>query len=272
MKKAFLWVIAVIAVVSLVSCDGFFSSSWGNPREYKASNIKITTNNLDTIKKTAVGNPEYARAAGEKITNTIKNESNDANKAKYMDAAVELAWIGSELDTFILGQAGGMADLLLDDELEGDDNIANEFVNSLRPLIKSKNFQKTVENLAESAVECLKPGTAGSMPTFIDDYTPTAADVDKAVLTLLAGVLGDDLDNFDDLMSGEGDWDDIKDLTQGLNVSDTDPKKIVVENASKTTDAGLALAAYLNYIADNKTQMEGSLIAGTIFDMISGTE
>jgi hypothetical protein len=113
MRKTVYSVILFLFLGTLIlsSCDDFYGSSWGSPREYDPSNIKLSLNNLNDWVENAIGNPELSRALRKRIKSDSPNLTG-ADKAKYQEAGVKLAVEASGIGSSIISNAAGALDQL----------------------------------------------------------------------------------------------------------------------------------------------------------------
>ena len=239
MKKitATVFAFAIFTFV-FVSCDEFFSTSFGKPRKYDISKINITAGNLDKWIDLAVGNPELAAALTEKIIQELDSKTG-AEKAKFMDAGVKLAVESSGLGESILSNS---ADILADladadsDELEG---ILTKLFENIRNDFNSGNGQKAADNIAAIASKDIEytEQSNGWAPQFGQEYRDTASpgDVAEAILVLVLGELGDaDIE----------DWNKLPKMDLAY---DPDEGCFVVKGVDPS-DNQIAVAAYINLI------------------------
>ncbi|MDR2445368.1 MAG: hypothetical protein LBD44_05485 [Spirochaetaceae bacterium] len=233
-KTNTLCVALVISIITLIlaSCDDSFSKSWGKSREYDQSKINLTMDNLREWKEKATGNPDLEAALVGKIIGELDSKSG-AEKAAFQDAGIELA----------IGQSGiGMSII----ELAGKDisNIKDEA--TLKDILGSVqgkfSSSAAAGNIAKIVNASIVPGAT---PKFADNdlYALNAepSDVGIVVAALTLAVAPDikGIGNLKDALSGN----DSK-----LNFKG---KQVTAGNGASQEE--IALAAYLNLIANDKT-------------------
>ena len=246
------FVALVIFALSLVACDEFFSTSWGDPREYEQSNIKVTGGNVEKWEELAVGNPELGIAIGEKIA-TILSDPNSSlsaeEKNKIRKSGIRIAVEASGIGEAILTQA---ADVLgeFDNDENPNEDVVRDIFKKIQKDFNAKNGKEAAELITQIvSVSGPVPGVPpkhSEAPQFdppLDDLSP--AEVAQAIIVLALGAIKDDIDlnNLTD-----EDWKKIENLVDGLRVSSTG-QVVVDETGGKTpSDEALVLAAYLNHL------------------------
>jgi hypothetical protein len=218
-------------VFALTSCDDFFSTSWGKPREYDISKITLTRSNLKTWKTKTAGNPELAEALVKKIIGELDGKSG-AEKADFQSAGIDLAIVQSGLGIKILEVAG--SDL---SDIDSEDGVKN-----LLKKVQSGSGHTAADNIAAIVSKSgLENTSAGSSPKFpdTDAYGLTAdpANVGLAVMVLALSAIP----------TIDGDTD-LSDLSPNLELSEGNVK--IKANTTPTPNE-IALAAYLNLIAND---------------------
>ncbi|MDR1059201.1 MAG: hypothetical protein LBL43_06595 [Treponema sp.] len=234
---------ALIFVSVFVSCDSFFSESWGSERSYDPDKIDLTTSNLDSWIENSIGNPKLAAALTEKIKVKVASMGNGSERAKFQEAGVELAIEASGIGTSIVSNA---ADILGNiDDLDGDQAV-KDILKDIQSDFSSGGPQAAA-NLAEIVNVSVDPSSTGngSVPKFNSDdsYAATAAasDVGEAVLVLSLAVLGDDI--------AKG----VEDLGDGTDVAGLQLVNNKIKVTGNASSEAIALAAYLNLIVDDTT-------------------
>jgi hypothetical protein len=241
-------VLAVLVGLVMISCDDFFSTSWGPSQEYDASKIKLEQSNLDQWKKKAVGNPDLAKKLVEKIIGELSGKSG-TEKAAFQEAGIELAVEQSGMGMKILEVASsdlsninseeGVKDLLHKVQSGLDENSTAAAANNIATIANASSLLKT------------KAGQAPKFPNN-DPYASEAdaSNVGLAVMVLALAVVPE-IDTSKDLVG------QIPHL--GLN----DDKGVTVKAYATPTET--ALAAYLNLIASDTTgRFEDKVITGGI--------
>lgn len=239
MKKA--TVVAVLAVfvfaLCFTACDDFFSKSWGSSRTYDASKIDINSKNKDDWLNAAIGNPALADAIIKAIDKKLKDGSIDpAEKAILLDTGVKLAVESSQIGTSMLTRAAeilGNADNL-------DPDTVKELLDKIQKDFNTGGGPSAAENIAQMVNDSISDD---EYPKFDDNYANLAqpGDVAQAIMVLTLGFMGENSVSSDN-------WDNITDLTEGLTY---DSGHIVVVVDGDPSDSALAMAAYLNLVADN---------------------
>jgi hypothetical protein len=236
---------ALIFVSVFVSCDSFFSTSWGSERSYDPDKIDLSTGNLDSWIEKSIGNPKLAAAITEKIKQKVASMGNGSERARFQEAGVELAIEASGIGTSILSNA---ADVLGNiDDRDGDEAVT-EILNNIQSDFSSGGPQAAA-NLAEIVNISVDPNSKGngSTPKFDpdDSYAKSAAasDVGEAVLVLSLAVLGDNITNGVDTLNENGSVGGLKHENDEIKVDGNNP-----------SPEAIALAAYLNLIIKDPTE------------------
>jgi hypothetical protein len=247
-NRCFVIGLVLLGAWVVISCDDFFSSSWGtgSARIYEASKIEVTANNADDWVEKARGNPELAEAVTEAIKQALdgKVKQGDATKdqAKLQEAGVALALEASGVGPSILGNAAGAVTGILDD---GPVAIVDLMTN-LQSDFDKKNGAKAARNLCLIVNGSLEQRwdmyQSGDLPGFSGLYAENAkaADVGQAVVVLTLALVGKPIDQVD-----------LLDLQEyGISVNSSKKVKLIIDDP---TNEAVVLAAYLNLIADDKT-------------------
>ena len=258
MKKAGLPAIIAIffLALSFTACDDFFSSSWGNPRAFDAANVNVNSNNVDQWVRAAMGNPALAAAVAERILQELRHAPPGTDRAKLMQGGIRLAIESSGLGTIILSQA---ADILGDVDNLDQDSITNMLENIQNNFVAGGGID-AAELLAEILLTDVE--IEGNTPRFTEYFVSIASpgDVAEAVMVLALGLVGDDYADID-----IEEWSDPDAL--GI-IIDLETNTVTVnENAD---DKQIALAAYLNLIADQAFDAGGNPLTSAVRDAFFG--
>ena len=235
----------------VISCDDFYSATWGTAREYDFSNINVNAGNVDDWVEKAAGNPELADALVEKIKDELEKEKlSDKDKAKLQEAGVNLAVEATGIGEIILEKASDT----LSAGISGVEDLTKLFT-GVQDDFKKNNGVKSASDIAEIISGSLDQSSYGSSdaPKLTGEYAKNAdpADVGQAVVVLTLALV----EKGTDTVEGKKDMSevDLKAL-QSYGVF-TDGNKVVV--GDKPSDEAVALAAYLNLIADDSTGKYG---------------
>ena len=246
--KNMVYAALIISIVAfaLVSCDDFFDTSWGKARKYDSSKINLTLEDLPEWKEKAAGNPDLAESLVEKILGELDSKSG-AEKAALQDAGIDLAIEQSGIGTTIIELAGGALSSVK------DESGIKTMLDSAQSKFNGNNGKAAAENIA--AIVAKSDLSAGTTPKFSKDdpYAAQAnpSDVGMAV-AILALAVAPNLKDTTDLKTALSDGD----AKFGFH----DNQVTVSDGASKEE---IALAAYLNLIADDRTgKYESNPIAG----------
>ncbi|MDR2478927.1 MAG: hypothetical protein LBD48_06405 [Treponema sp.] len=232
----------------IVSCDSFFSSSWGegSTREYSADNIDLNAGNVDSWVKNAKGNPKLAAELTEKIKRELQNgKLSEKDRAKLQAAGVNLALEASGIGPSMISNASDAINKL--SSSDGGANALPDVLKDMQSDFKANNGSKAAGNLAAIVDGSLTktPGDykVGEAPQFdansLYAKDAKASDVGQTVVLLALAVTdGKSMENIK--------LDELDE--QGIAIKDG--KAVVTENA---TPESVTLAAYLNLIAEDKT-------------------
>jgi hypothetical protein len=242
------WILTVLAVFVLTSCDDFYSTSWGKPREYEVSKITLTRSNLDSWKKKATGNPDLAAALVKKIIGELPGKSG-AEKAAFQSAGIDLAIEQSGMGVKILEVAGSALS-----DIDSEDGVKNLLKKVQSGLDSSQAAANNITTIAYAS-SLPEPGTAG-VPEF-PDGDPYGLNADPSNVGLAVMVLAlAEIPTIDD----ETDLSDLSSINLDINGS---PPQVEVTNAASSRQ--IALAAYLNLIANDETnRFDGNPITSGI--------
>ena len=239
--KSYVMIGAALAAALLLSCDNYFSSSWGTAPSYDSSNIDVNADNVGSWIEKAMGNAELAAAVTEKIIDELqKGNLNRKDEAKLQDAGVSLAIESSGIGQTIISSAAGAVN-----NLTNDPHALPNLMGELQDDFKARSGDKAAKNIAAIVSGSLdkKPGNyqRGEVPRFKADslYAQNAnpSAVGQAVVILTLAVTGED--NMQDV--------DLAHLDD-YGIAVQDGKAVVADNA---TSESIALAAYLNLIAED---------------------
>ena len=240
MKK--IAILTVFIVLAFLSCDNFYNNSLGSSREYDWKQINLTTSNIEDWVRATVGNPPLARAVTDALLDKLLNENiSPQEMAIYLKFAAKLAIEASNLGAAILINAtellGGI----------GSDNAGDfsDMLDNLQDDFNAKGGRRAAELLANLLGKSIddQSGTPRFDPAYGDKVT--ASEVSEAMIVLLLGEMASD----DDL-----NINDPSNLaTMGLILVAGDPREVrVIEDRDPSPNA-VAIAAYLNLIASDKT-------------------
>jgi hypothetical protein len=233
-------VLSVFLVFALTSCDDFYSTSWGKARDYDASKIKLTENNLQRWKENAVGNPALAEALVKKIISVLDSKSG-AEKAVFQQAGIELAIEQAGIGTKIIEVAGSALSNI--DSEDGLKDLLNKVQTGLGDVGPAAGNIATIVGKSKGIEE--KSYSAGDIPEFdsSDVYAATASpsDVGMAVMVLALSIIPNDK-----IASGE--------ITVGGLEGFEFAGNLVKVTRSPPTQKEIALAAYLNLIVQDETE------------------
>jgi hypothetical protein len=230
------WVLTVFVLFAVTSCDNFYSTSWGKSREYESSKITLTQDNLKKWKKAAVGNPELSEVLVKKIISDLDGKSGQ-EKAAFQSAGIEFAVEQSGLGVKILELAG--SDL---SDIESEEGVRKLLAKVQNALSSTKSAAGNIAAIVgKSKLENDGLGQAPEFPAN-DPYGNTAdpSNVGLAVMVLALAEIRD-----------IGNAENLSDLSDNLSLDETATPVQVTTNGSASSNE-IALAAYLNLIANNK--------------------
>ena len=244
MKKNYIFILLIL-IISLSSCDDFFSDSWGDQRDFARPKIEVNADNVDDWVKVAMGNPELADVLGDLILLELfnqaqqENQSNQWDKAALLDGGTKVVVESSGLGMSILTHA---ADALTELEEESNAESMQDILRSVQDDFNSNGGIDAANKLADMAVTCIDD--PHGVPRFENAYTQTVqpGNVSEAIMVLVLGELGDD--PIDD------NWNNVSDLSGDLAIS---TNKEVHVTGTNPSNISIALAAYLNMISDDTT-------------------
>jgi hypothetical protein len=239
----------LLPALILVSCDSFFSASWGSKRAYDPDNIHLSINNLESWIEHSIGNPELAAAITKKIIEKVTGaDPASADTATFQVAGVSLAVEASGIGELMISTAGDA----LGDIKDNKDTGIQDILGDIQEEFKSGGPQAAA-NLADIVGVSISGKADGSSPTFGNTAYASVAkagDVSQAVLLLALAVLGDEGDIGEKVEQlGESD---ASGGIAGLKLDDTTGKvQIDTSKGEEASPEAVALAAYLNLIADD---------------------
>jgi hypothetical protein len=245
-KRTFVVGALLLGALLVISCDDFYSATWGTAREYDPSKISVNAGNVDEWVEKAAGNPELADAVTEAIKDELKNGNlNTGDKAKLQDAGVALAVEASGIGETILEKA---ADTL------GSGISTAEDLSKLLADVQS-DFEKNKGGKAASDIADIISGSL-EQPSYGQDGVPKltgayvnaadSADVGQAVAVLTLALVGKATSAATDMSAVE-----LSDLAAyGVYINTDKEAAVMVANPSPEA---VTLAAYLNLIADDTT-------------------
>ena len=252
------------------SCDNFFSTSWGTQREYDSSRIVINAGNIDEWIDAADGNPALAAAITDKIKGELSGVSGGnltPDQQKLQQAGIELAIEASGIGTAIVSSAADVVSKLQDLDMNDTTGMQKTMTDLLTNVVNTFNEVNgtgAAGNLAEIVNVSLTTGSDldGNYtynqgddvvyPEFSPQFAANAkpGDVGQAVMVLALSVIGDNIGAT--LNVEEGDTLDLSQYGIALDNNNSE-QKMKAAAASNPTPESVALAAYLNLIADDTT-------------------
>jgi hypothetical protein len=250
-KRIFLLFLLPAAV--MVSCDSFFSATWGSKRSYDPANISLSVKDLDSWIERSIGNPELAAAVTGNILERINANPGSPEPVKFQEAGVSLAIEASGIGELIITHAAAA----FGDIEEGGGEGIKDILGDIQKDFASGGPQ-AAKNLADIVGPSISDTDPNETPTFeTSAYAAAAApgDVSQAVLVLALAVLGN-----------EGDIGGMVDgLAGGSMVAGLTLDSGKIEVGSSPSPEALALAAYLNLIAaDTSGKFNDNPITGAI--------
>ena len=260
MKKLRIPALAAV-VFFFLSCDNFYRGSFGSFRNYDSSNINVSAANVDEWIDHAVGNPQLAAAVVEKIIEEMeKLPPNSPEKAKLLEGGIILAVESSRLGEIIITRA---AELLGDLDDDHDSKTVENILHNIQMDFDASGGKRAADSIAHMINMCLRgsPALNGGIPRFEEVYARSArpGDAAEAILVLVLGELnGNSVD----------DWNDIQSVADGLTIANN---RIQVDTGrGNPSPSSLALAAYLNLIADDPDKFGDNPLTETIYDAFFG--
>jgi hypothetical protein len=266
-----LFAFLLAATFVFVSCDDFFSTSWGAPRAYDSSKIDVNAGNVDQWIAESAGNPELAEALMEKIKADLEGAEQGALTSEQLalqNAGMKLAIEASGLGTSLISNAtSALSDLNNLDNLEEDqieETVKNLFKNIQGDF--RAHGPTAADNLAGiagySLTDSLDSLANGGTPQFSQDYRDAVkpADVGMAVVTLALAIIED--------KAGDVTGVDLKDLSEiDIPISIGADGKVSITETDKNPEPEIVvLAAYLNLIAEGGGGFESNPITSALRD------
>ncbi|MDR2143500.1 MAG: hypothetical protein LBP29_03925 [Treponema sp.] len=242
-RRNFLTCLFLLPLLGFMSCDEFFSTSWGSERDYDSSKITLDADNLDSWIEKSIGNPELASALTQKIIEEVQKLPDGGTRVKFQEAGVSLAVEASGVGTSIVSNAA-KAIGEIDEKGEKGEQAVKDILKDIQGDF-NKNGPKAAKDLA--AIVGPSIGGGGTVPEFTGAYASAAkpSDVTQAVLILSLAVLGKEGGDISNTIDGLTEGEVIGGLTldnSGNRITATDP-----------SPEAKALAAYLNLIATDTT-------------------
>ncbi|MDR2433565.1 MAG: hypothetical protein LBD47_03245 [Treponema sp.] len=257
-KRTFAAGAFLLGVLLVISCDDFYSATWGTAREYDASKISVNAGNVDEWVEKAAGNPELADAVTDAIKNELEKGSlNTGDKAKLQDAGVALAIEASGIGETILEKA---ADTLSNGISSVED--LSKLLADVQSDFKKNNGAKAASDIADIISGSLAQPSYGkdSVPKLTGAYVNAEdpADVGQAVVVLTLALVGKATDASKDMSAVN-----LSDFAAyGVYINVNKEAAVMADNPSSEA---VTLAAYLNLIADDTTgKYNNNLLTGTI--------
>jgi hypothetical protein len=220
--------ILVLVSLALMGCDTFFTTPWAEGRKYEAKNIKLTSGNLASWKKAAVGNPDLALELAKKIAG-MDNPDKD-----FLNAGVGFALQAAGLGTTILSKISMVPEIIGDGD--SSEELASLF-EDLRNDFHDSNGKEAAEVLAGILSQNISDNQ------FNGGYEPSSGDAVQAIIVLTLALVGDKPIN-------EVDSDLLEDFID----FDSTPTK-----AKGDRPEAKVLAAYFNFIADSDNDMANEI-------------
>ncbi|MCL2473278.1 MAG: hypothetical protein FWF26_06330 [Treponema sp.] len=245
-KVALLAICAVI--LSLSSCDEFFSNSLGTFRTYDPAKIDVNAGNINDWIRASIGNQKLAQAVSEAILRKLANlPPGSPERAALLAGGIRIAIESSGISESILSRC---AELLG----KGDD-ITQDTVQDLLAKIQGDFNSNGGPQAADKIAQMVGESISGNPPQFDPAYADNveAGDVAQAIMILVLGQLGD---------STTDNWDDLNFLDSGLS---SDGQHISYGGEDPNVKA---LAAYLNLISGNPEKFGDNSLTGSISDAL----
>ena len=244
MKK--IMILAVITLLAFLSCDSFFSDSFGNSREYDHTKIDLTINNVDDWVRATIGNPPLATAVTAAIMQKLQTVTNPAERAIYLEHASRLAMQASGLgNTIIVNAADILGGFVMDAGPQGLMDNLTDLLETLQSDFESKGGV----NAANDFAALVNQGIDGQViPRFNQEFADkvSPSDLTEAVIVLLLAEMANDGNNFSS--------SNLNISSLGLRTRGNPPAVHVADDGvNPPSQSSIALAAYLNLIAEDGT-------------------
>jgi hypothetical protein len=244
-----IWIIVgMVAVFTLYSCDDFYSTSWGEPREYDLSKIKLTQSNLKAWKEKAAGNPKLAKALVNKIIEELKSKSG-AEKAAFQKAGIELSIEQAGIGTKIIELAGSSLDKISGEDEGAIRDMLNKVQNGL------KDVDAAAGNIAKIVGSSVNGTGSNEKPSFDSAYVAAAtpSEVGMAVMVLALATIPE--------IKEDTELSELATLIPNFQFEDGE---VTIGDGKTPSNEELALAAYLNLITSDTEKFDNNLITSGI--------
>ena len=264
--------LAILALAfSLTACDDFFSSGWGNPREYRVENINLTVNNIERWFDRSIGNPPLAARVNEAILLRLEDYLSPEDRRVFQRYGVRIAVSSSNMGVIILSNALDVLANLADfDDMEDEDieEMLLDILGSIQNDFRNAGGVAAGENIANMIGGDIDT-TAAGVPTFNADsfvHEASPSEVAMAIMVLTLAIVEDS--QYADSIS---DWEnfDLEALDVGLDINDEGQ---VIVTGDDTNPKVLVLAAYLNLIKADSGRFEDNFLTGAIRDAFARAE
>ena len=246
MKK--IAVLALLAAaLTFFSCDEYFSTSFGTFRSsYDPNKIDVNSGNIDEWIRASAGNPKLQQALSEAINRKLNDPSiSPSEKAALLNGGIRIAVGSSGLGNSVLARASELIG-------KGDEinpNTLTDLLGKVQNDFNTGGGPSAADNIAQMVYSSITGNPPVFDPSYADNVQP--ADVAEAVLVLALGLM----ENTGLTADGSNNWQDVQNLAEGLSLS-TDGNHITYGGTNKSA---LALAAYLNLIADQKDRFGNTM-------------
>ncbi|MDR2783493.1 MAG: hypothetical protein LBB48_06585 [Treponema sp.] len=165
-----LFALLFVVAFAFVSCDGFFSTTWGSPRDYDPSKIDVNAGNVDQWIAEAAGNPKLAKAIADKIKAELANATHGTltpDQLNLQNAGVKLAIEASGLGTALINSASSVIS-----ELSSGDGPNGETIRDLLEDIQS-DFKATGPAAADDLAAIARYSLTNLSDSFSGQEPPT---------------------------------------------------------------------------------------------------
>ncbi len=133
MRGMLLFPLMIILLVGLlISCDDFFTTSWGSwaARDMSKMNFKVSADNIDDLKDMAAGDSAMQLSLLEDLVKAAKNAPPE-EKQKLQDAGIELAIESSNIMGAVTNSVDKISELLEGDTEEMDHDEMVSFITDI---------------------------------------------------------------------------------------------------------------------------------------------